>query len=63
MMRFDTLQGVFQLNRDRCHALSGFVMFFWASWDTTIGKNNHFNRKQTRDLDWVTDPLPVLSLP
>jgi hypothetical protein len=30
---------------------------FSAFWNTTICRNNHFNRKQTRDLDWLTDPL------
>jgi hypothetical protein len=44
-------------------SLSGFVMVcqvFSAFWNTTIGRNNHFNHKQTRDLDWLTDPLPPL---
>jgi hypothetical protein len=29
---------------------------FSAFWNTTTDRNNHLNHKQTRDLDWLTDP-------
>jgi hypothetical protein len=61
MMRFGILNKAFSIS---IAALSGFVMLcqvFSASWSTTIGRNNHFNHKQTRGSGWLTDPLSLFS--
>jgi hypothetical protein len=52
---------------DPIAVLTGFVMLcqvFSASWSATIGRNNHFDHKQDRDLRSLADllPIPVIRL-
>jgi hypothetical protein len=53
MMCLALYKAFFRQSQIQSRSLSGYVMVcqvFSAFWNTIIGRNNHFNHKQTRDL-------------